>query len=114
MTNPYINGIYQQPIKFGQYAYVNGIEEAKNFPVPPNTTMMLMEANEPIAYMKATNGLGQIVSFKSYKLVEVAEPTQPQYVTMDDFLKLKEELLNAQSVSANANATANASEPTNK
>ena len=97
--------LYNQPIQFGQYAYVNNIEDARSFPVPPNTTMMLMEMNEPIVYMKATNGLGQIVSFKTYKLVEVAEPAKPQYVTLEDFNKLKEELLNAKSISANANAT---------
>lgn len=113
MSNNYFNNIYRQPLQFGQYAYVNGIDEAKNFPVPPNTTMLLMESNEPIIYMKATNYLGN-ATFKTFKLVEIAEPAKPQYVTIDDFNKLKEELLNAKSVSSNATANANAKQPTNQ
>lgn len=92
--NPY--GIYnpynfQQP-RNNQYAYVNGIEGAKSFQMQPNQTMMLMDSDSPMCYMKSTNNLGQ-ASLRYFKLVEVAEsdlkPTAPQvnpdYVLKSDF-----------------------------
>lgn len=55
-----------------QYAYVNGPEGAKAFQVPPNQTMMLMDNDNPIVYMKQASATGQ--SFIRYfKLIEINE-----------------------------------------
>ena len=73
------------------YAFVNGIEGAKAYPVMPNQTVMLMDNDKPIAYMKQANAMGQ-TSLKYFRLVETTEEElrgkpkeQPVYVTRDAF-----------------------------
>ena len=83
---------YYQPVKLNQYAYVNGIEGAKAFIVQPNQTILLMDSNSPMCYMKQSNGLGQS-TIRYFKLVEVSEndliePTNEKYVLKSDFDKL--------------------------
>lgn len=54
------------------YAFVNGIEGAKSYPMQPNQMVMLMDSENPIAYMKSANAMGQ-ATLKYYKLVETSE-----------------------------------------
>ena len=61
----------QQP-QLNTYAFVNGIEGAKAFQVQPNQTMMLMDSDQPIVYMKQANALGQS-TLRYFKLVEINE-----------------------------------------
>lgn len=61
----------QQP-QTNTYAFVNGIEGAKAYPMAPNQTVMLMDNDNPIAYMKTSNAMGQ-ASLKYFKLVETSE-----------------------------------------
>lgn len=66
---------YQQPQQqtpMNQYAYVNGIEGAKSYLMQPNQTVMLMDSDSPICYMKSANGMGQS-TLRYFKLVEVSE-----------------------------------------
>ncbi len=89
--NPYSN--YQAPQQ-NTYAIVNGIEGAKQYPLSSNQTMLLMDSNEPIAYKKTVNGLGQ-ATIEAYKLVPIVqeEPKQPQeYALKCDLEALKEKI----------------------
>lgn len=61
----------QQP-QTNTYAFVNGIEGAKSYPMGPNQTVMLMDSENPIAYMKTSNAMGQ-ATLKYFKLVETSE-----------------------------------------
>lgn len=54
------------------YAFVNGVEGAKSYLVQPNQTVMLMDAENPVCYMKSSNSLGQSV-LRYFKLQEVDE-----------------------------------------
>ena len=54
------------------YAIVNGLEGAKNYPIAINQTMLLMDSNQPVAYKKSSNGLGQS-TIECYKLVQISE-----------------------------------------
>ena len=66
-------GSFQQPqMQQNTYAFVNGIEGAKSFPMQPNQTVMLMDSEQPIAYMKQSNNMGQ-ATIKYFKLLEVSE-----------------------------------------
>lgn len=81
------------------YAFVNGLEGAKSFIVQPNQTVLLMDSDQPVCYMKNANGIGQS-SLRYFKLVEVSEndirnlsnptPANPnlnppvEYATKDD------------------------------
>lgn len=122
--NPYPYGVPQyggyQPAQSQQsntYAFVNGIEGAKSYPMAPNQTVMLMDSDNPIAYMKTSNAMGQ-ATIKYFKLVETNEAelkgqmsakTEKEYVTRTDFdalstkvgyilKKMKEDEGNAESV----------------
>lgn len=86
---PNFNNLYQQPnqqTQTTQCAFVNGLEGAKAFQMLPNQTIMLMDSENPILYMKTANGMGQS-TLKYYKLVETSEQeirnqnvVQPQQV----------------------------------
>ena len=95
-------GNYQPAQPQGQqqntYAFVNGIEGAKSFPMAPNQTVMLMDSDNPIAYMKTSNGMGQ-ASIKYFKLVETSEAelkgsAKPavEYVAKADFDILRKQV----------------------
>ena len=82
-------GAPQQPQQ-NTYAFVNGIEGAKSFQMAPNQTVLLMDSDNPVAYMKQSNGMGQS-TIKYFKLVETSEdelkakPANPEYVSRADF-----------------------------
>ena len=54
------------------YYYVNGVIGAKSFQLQPNQTVMLMDSDSPMCYMKQSNGMGQS-TLRYFKLVEVNE-----------------------------------------
>ena len=61
----------QRPIT-NQYVFVNGIEGAKSFQILPGQTMLLMDNDSPILYMKTANQIGQ-TSIRYFKMVETSE-----------------------------------------
>ena len=93
MPYGYNNNNYYNPYipQMNQYAFVNGIEGAKAYQVMPNQTMMLMDNDNPICYMKKSNSMGQS-TLRYFKLVEVSEQelrgqvqTQQDYALKSDF-----------------------------
>lgn len=91
--NPYVNP-YSQP-QMGQYTFVNGYSGALDFRLPANSTVILMDNNEPIFYLKSTNAMGQ-ATMKKYKFEEIIEKPMAennnQYVTIEQFNALNEKL----------------------
>lgn len=55
-----------------QYAFVNGVEEAKGYSMSPNQTILLMDKSAPVCYMKSSDNFGQY-SLKYFKLDEIDE-----------------------------------------
>ena len=101
---PQNNQVNQQP-QMNQYAFVNGIEGAKSFQLNPNQTILLMDSDSPVCYMKTSNGVGQS-TLRYFKLTEVTEADlkaqsipndkSTEYVTKNEFKELSnrfEELL---------------------
>ena len=68
---PTTPSIYQRP-QLNQYAFVNGIEGAKSYQVMPNQTMLLMDSDNPICYMKQADNLGKSI-LRYFKLEEIDE-----------------------------------------
>lgn len=76
------------------YAFVNGLEGAKSYIVPANQTVLLMDSEQPVCYMKTANALGQ-GTLRYFKLTEVSESDvrtpvvqpmpQESFVTKDEF-----------------------------
>ncbi|MBO7452564.1 MAG: hypothetical protein J6U54_19725, partial [Clostridiales bacterium] len=79
---------------------VRNSEEAEKYPLGPNSEMVLLHASDDtILYFKKTDaqGFSTVVRYRYYP---DPEPTQQEindqrYVTIEEFNKLKEELLNA-------------------
>lgn len=69
--NPYQPYSYQPP-RNNFYAFVNGIEGAKSFPIGPNQTVLLMDSDSPMCFMKTSNNLGQS-TLRYFKLIETTE-----------------------------------------
>ena len=87
---------------------VHGMDGAKQFLTVANAMYALFDDDDDVFYVKVTDKNNYPITLKRYRFYEEEEPTEetPQYVTMDEFNKFKEEILNAkQSVRAkNANA----------
>ena len=94
--NPYPQPGYNKPIQQPQntYAFVNGLEGAKSYIVPANQTVLLMDSEQPVCYMKTANALGQS-TLRYFKLTECSEtdvrtpitpvPPKSGYVTKEEF-----------------------------
>lgn len=76
---------------------VNGYESAMRYPMQPNSRIALFDANDDIMYIKQTDASGYPV-ITTYRFARVEEKPQNdvQYVTLDEFNKFKEEMLNGQ------------------
>ena len=98
--NPYPTNYYTRP-QLNQYAFVNGIEGAKSYQVLPNQTMLLMDNDNPVCYMKTANSIGQS-NLRYFRLEEIDEVktkeilSKPQeiveYALKSDIDKLNDKL----------------------
>lgn len=81
--------------QLNQYAIVNGLEGAKSYNLPPNSSMMLMDSSNPYVYMKNTNQMGQ-ATIRCFKLeeqrIEDIEISNSPYATKNDFNVLCQKL----------------------
>jgi len=82
--NPYMPG-YQPAYNkapINQYTFVNGIEGAKSYQVLyPNQTMLLMDSDNPICYMKQTDEVGK-ASIRYFKLEEIDEAKTKEILSL--------------------------------
>lgn len=90
-------GMQQQAQTNSQLIQVNGIESAKAYPTTPNSTVALFDTNDDILYIKSTDA-SNFPTIRKFRFKEesLEVQTQPsvQYVTLDEFNKFKEEILN--------------------
>lgn len=90
-------GMQQQSQTNSQLIQVNGIESAKAYPTTPNSTVALFDTNDDILYIKSTDA-SNFPTIRKFRFKEesLEVQTQPsvQYVTLDEFNKFKEEILN--------------------
>lgn len=92
-NNPYANNTKSQQTQMRQYDFVNGIQGAKDYPLSPGQTMMLMDQQAMLCYMKSADDMGRY-NLSYYKLEEVDESTakdivnppspQPNYALKED------------------------------
>lgn len=109
--NPYAslmaqNQYYNQPMNNQQFFQqeqpqslirVNGIEGAKAYQMPANSTVALFDNNEDILYIKNTDGAGFPI-IRIFKFDEVTEITKSEekkdYISRKEFEEFKKELMN--------------------
>ena len=103
---PFINN-YAFMSKGNEPITVTGLDGAKAYPTMPNTRLILFDTTADVFYCKETDS-NNFPTIRTYTYTEV-KPTSnvdSQYVTLEEFNKFKEELLNGeQFVRANAIST---------
>lgn len=76
---------------------VNGIDGAKAYQMPANSTVSLFDSNEDIMYIKNTDGAG-FPSIRMFKFEEIKETTKSEekqdYISRKEFEEFKKELMN--------------------
>lgn len=100
MFAPQVQAPAQQPsqvaIEGPKLARVsNGLDGAKAFPTQPGAEYAIFEDDDDVFYFKKTDKNNFPEVLKRYRFYEEAEPVPeapPAYVTMDEFLKISEEL----------------------
>lgn len=89
----------------------NGWKEAEKYQLPRDCEVIILDSNpeSDYIYMKKVDAAG-VETFARYKIVEepVPEFNPEKFVTVDDFAKFKEEILNGfDSLKSTITATAN-------
>lgn len=92
------NGLQQATMPHA-IEYVNGVEGAKAYLIPPNSTKLLMDSDGDYFYIKTANPQGQ-ANVKIYKYEEVTQSTSKdgaekktvKYATMEDIEAIREEI----------------------
>lgn len=84
---------YQSPVN--GLIRVTGIEGAKAYQLPPNSNAVLFDGEEPLFYLKSTDGAG-FPTIRTFRFEEV-QPQAPsidtsQYVSRAEFDKLVERI----------------------
>ena len=99
-NNAYGYNPYQYQQQYKQYAFVNGIEGAKAFQMPTNQTMLLMDSDKPIVFMKTTDNVGK-ANIRYFNLTEISEADTlkqyqpqpvPEYALKSDIEALNEKI----------------------
>lgn len=86
------------------FVWVQGEAAAKAYPVAAGNSVLLMDSEAPVLYMKSTDVSGRPLPMETYDLVKrenvvVSQPKQPQidlseYVKMSDLESKVKELVN--------------------
>ena len=88
LQNFYANSRSGEPI------FVNDIESARSFPTIPNSTTVLFDKTTNLFYRIETDFNNKPVIERYRYTKEVDSEEAKQYVTLEEFNKFKEELLN--------------------
>lgn len=86
---------------------VTGMEGAKTYPLAPASTAALFDSDRDVFYIKRTDagGYPTIQAFQFAPLQEAAQAPTPEYVTREEFNRLKEMIENGiQPVRTESNA----------
>ena len=87
------------------FAWIQGEEAARNYPVAPGNTIVLIEADKPIMYMKSADLSGRpqpiqvryLVSKEDYEKIQNGKNSlknQDSYLTKEEFEKYVEDAEN--------------------
>lgn len=91
--NPYAGNSYM-PAQRYEVIKVNGENGAQAFQLAPNSSVLLLDANEPIVWLKTTDGAGY-PTLTPYSITPfVKKDPEDLYKSLDDRIKKLEELVN--------------------
>lgn len=96
-----LNNYQAQPQSTG-LTQVTGLEGAKAYQTPLNSTVPLFDSDDAVFYVKTTDNMGnstvRTFDFQERKSVEPAYVTQEEFNTLDNKLNLLLEAINGKSV----------------
>lgn len=92
---------YQPRVYTGQITRVNGRNGVDAFRMAPNCSALLMDENDPIVWLKVTDGAGYATS-TPYSIAPYQAPAPVDVNSLENRVKRLEEMLNAKSDDANA------------
>lgn len=83
---------YDQSQQDTTVSWVQGRSGAEAYPLAPGRRAMLMDSNEPILYVKATDASGRYMPLQSYRLVPMEEVSQAQALPQEaiDYDRIRE------------------------
>lgn len=75
---------------------VTGMDGAKAYQLPPNSAVALFDGGQDVFYVKTTDGAGfpTIKAYAFTPMQETVPQSAPEYVTRQEFDKLKEAIMN--------------------
>lgn len=95
--NQYYNQQNYQQEQAQNLIRVNGIDGAKTYQMPANSTVALFDSNEDIMYIKTTDGAG-FPSIRTFNFVEIKQNEKSgasqDYISRQEFEEFKKELMN--------------------
>lgn len=78
-----------------------GKDAARGVYIPPGTKAPIFDTEDSVFYFKETDKFGNVVSFETYSYTKVEDPPPPQYVTVDAFGELVNEVKSLREEMAN-------------
>ena len=112
LFNPVVTSPYQQPLRnyptypqmqqsqpqvspqqnnqaHNSIIWVQGNAAAKSYPVAPGTTVMMLDSEEPVFYIKTVDASGMPAPLRVFDFAERVE-TAPQHIDTDEFITREE------------------------
>ena len=90
-----LNTLQNQPVSNNNLIRVNGIDGAKAYQMPPNSTTALFDGNDDLMYIKITDGAG-FPTIKIYNFSEVSNSVpvtdNTDFVNRNEFEQFKKEV----------------------
>lgn len=86
-------GSFQSPIN--GLIKVSGLNGAKAYQMPPNSVMPLFDSDTDTLFVKSTDA-GGYPTIRAFEFTEVELEKKSEYITREEFEKLKEMLANVQ------------------
>ena len=109
-NQPQNNQQFFQPEPTQNLIRVNGINGAKAYQMPANSTVALFDSNNDVMYVKSTDGAGfpSIRTFSFTELKENISTTEnTDYISRQEFEDFKKELMNNAKQSISRKSAAN-------
>lgn len=83
-TSPYLNQTAQ-----GNIYWVENETHAKNYPIAFNSSVVLLDKNSDLMYIKSVDNSGVMTGFRKFELNEIVDFPAGDYVPKKDFEDLQ-------------------------
>jgi hypothetical protein len=101
--NPYMGQYGQASQQACQITRVNGRNGADAFRMAPNSSILLLDENDPVVWLKVSDGAGYC-TVTPYSIAPYQNPAKVDVTSLEERVKRLEEMLNAKSDDSDAPA----------